>query len=85
MFIEGKPVLHLIDVASRFNAARLMTHTKSKRVWEAILKYWIMVYTGLPHTIMTDMGTQLRISLVKIAALHDIDMDTSGTEAHYSI
>ena len=61
MHIEGDYVLHLLDEATRFNAAKFVgKHVNIEKVWEAIIQFWSAVYTGMPHTIAVDEGTQHR-------------------------
>lgn len=57
MYIDGRPVLHIVDEATRFSAARSLTKISTENVWESILLRWSSVYTGLPQNIMVDEGS----------------------------
>ena len=43
------------------------------------------MYVGLSQTIIAYKGTQLSKSFAEVAAVHDIGVGSSGTEAHNSI
>ena len=56
--IEDNYVLHLVDEATRFSAAKFVgKRVTTEKVWEAIIQCWSSVYTGMPHTIAVDEGT----------------------------
>ena len=57
MYLVGKPVLHIIDEATRFSAARFLTKMSTDALWEAIVKCWSSVYTGSPYNVMVDEGS----------------------------
>ncbi|EAQ83592.1 hypothetical protein CHGG_09996 [Chaetomium globosum CBS 148.51] len=58
-YVEGnKPVLHLVDAATAFNAARFLPDVSTKYVWEALRLCWIDVYQGPPDYVVTDAGKQ---------------------------
>ena len=56
MYLDGRPVLHIVDESTRFSAARLLTKMTTDAVWEAIVMCWSSDYTGLPKCIMVDEG-----------------------------
>ena len=62
MYLDGRPVLHIVDEATRFSAARFLPKTTTDAVWEAIIMCWSSVYTGLPHYIMVDARNFARFS-----------------------
>ena len=37
MYLNGRPVLHIVDGPTRFSAARFLTQLGTDNVWEAIL------------------------------------------------
>ncbi|OXV05485.1 hypothetical protein Egran_06747, partial [Elaphomyces granulatus] len=58
MYINGSPLLHVIDEATRFQAARWLNYGISAlHVWEALRMSWIDVYLGPPDLITHDAGT----------------------------
>jgi len=39
MYINGQPLLHIIDEATRFQAARWLKYISAKATWEALHLY----------------------------------------------
>ena len=61
MHIDSDYALNLVDEATRFTTAKLVgMRVTTKKVWEIIISCWSSVYTGIPHTIAVDEGTQHR-------------------------
>lgn len=52
MYLDGKPVLHIVDSATRFSEARFLPRISTDAVWEAIVMCWSKMYTGLPQCIV---------------------------------
>lgn len=50
MYIEGSPILHLIDGATRFQAARWLQNISAKHTWDILRACWIDTYVGPPPT-----------------------------------
>jgi len=77
--INGKYILHLIDLFSRYSAACVRSSKRQEEIVDAIMKIWIS-YFGKPrkfladnggefaNTSYTDMCTSLDIELMKTAA-----------------
>ncbi|KAH6661479.1 hypothetical protein F5X68DRAFT_266345 [Plectosphaerella plurivora] len=58
-YLEGNsPVLHVVDEATSFNAARFLPSISAKATWAALRLCWIDVYQGPPDWIVTDAGKQ---------------------------
>ena len=72
MYIDGKPVLHLVDDSTRFSAARLLSSVSTESTWEANFICWATVYTGLPHTFMVDQGSEFQKTFAKLSELHEV-------------
>ena len=85
MYLDGRPVLHIVDKSTRFSAARFLTKMTTDAVWEAIVLCWSSVYTGLPQWIMVDEGAQFRNVFAELAALYDIKLEKSGIQSHNSL
>ena len=85
MYLDGKPVLHIVDEATRFSAARFLPRVSTDAVWDSIILCWSSVYTGLPHYIMVDEGSQFRKIFAELAALHDVTLEKSGVQSHHSL
>ena len=78
MYLDGRPVLHIVDEATRFSAARFLTKVSTDAVWEAIVMCWSSVYTGLLHQIVVDEGAQLHKVFADLSASHEINLEKSA-------
>ena len=54
MFINGRPVIHIVDQATHFSSAAFLKNQSSKEVWKAIQHLWNLVYLGPPDCIKVD-------------------------------
>ena len=84
-YLDGKPVLHIVDDATHFSAARFMPRVSTAAIWEALVLCWTAIYTGLPHTIMVDAGSVFRETFAEIAELHDVKTARTGVQSHNSL
>lgn len=57
MYIDGKPVLHLVDEATHYNAAQFLRKQSSTDVWKSIMRCWYRTYLGPPDFLHVDQGT----------------------------
>lgn len=57
MYLEGSPVLHVVDEGTTFQAARFLDNMSAKHTWDMLRLCWIDVYTGPPEVIVHDAGT----------------------------
>ena len=57
MYIDGDPILHFVDEATRFQAARCLNNMFAKHIWDTLRLYWIEVYIGPPDLITHDTGS----------------------------
>lgn len=62
MYIDEHPLLHVVDEATRFQAARWLTNFSSSNVWNALGTCWIDSYLGPPEIINHDAGTNFTSS-----------------------
>ena len=53
--MEGKLVLHMIDLATRFSMATVVHNKRKETIVEAVIKTWINTF-GVPERILTDNG-----------------------------
>lgn len=54
MFIEGKPILHIVDEATHFTAATWLDNSTSKEIWKSLLQCWTHIYIGPPYFLRVD-------------------------------
>ena len=57
MYIGGKPVLHVVDTATSFQAAQSLKGISTKSVWKSLCMCWINVYLGPPDFTIHNSGT----------------------------
>lgn len=87
MYLDGnKPVLHVVDTATAFNAARFMKDITAKHTWDVLRLCWIDVYQGPPDYVVTDAGrnftsTEFHQSAKDMA----INIKEVPVEAHHSV
>ncbi len=58
-FIDKAPILHVIDEATRYKAARCLDRVNCPRHGDALLLHWIDVYLGPPDVIVHDAANAL--------------------------
>lgn len=85
IYIERKPILHIVDEGTRFSAARFLPNPSTEAVWQTFLTCWASIYTGLPQKILVDQGSQFGKILKTLGALRHIEIEETGTEAHSSL
>uniref|UniRef100_A0A093UYI9 Transposon Ty1-NL2 Gag-Pol polyprotein n=1 Tax=Talaromyces marneffei PM1 TaxID=1077442 RepID=A0A093UYI9_TALMA len=86
MYINGKPVLHVVDEATRFNAAHWLDNISAKATWTTLRIMWIDMYLGPPDFIVTDAGKNFTSKEFSQNALSmNITVTTVPVEAHWSI
>ena len=56
MYIDNSPILHVVDEATRFQAARWLSNVSAKHTWDTLRLCWIDVYLGPPDYIHHDAG-----------------------------
>lgn len=57
MYIDNNPVLHVIDEATSFQAARWLSNMSAAHTWDMLRLCWIDMYIGPPDVIVHDAGT----------------------------
>lgn len=86
LYIESKPVLHIVDDSTRFQAGRWLKSISAKHVWDQLRACWIDTYLGPPDLISTDAGKQFTSREFKqYAANMGTTVKTVPVEAHHSI
>ena len=85
MYIKGDPILHIVDEGTHFSAAQFPPAVSTDSVWQALLKCWGAIYTGLPNRALLDQGSQFGQLFIDIAKIHDIKVENTGIEAHSSL
>ena len=85
-YINGKPVLHVVDEATRYQAGRWLNSISAKTVWEMLRACWIDTYLGPPDVITTDAGTNFDSNeFAQIAVNVGTKVKIVLVEAHNSV
>lgn len=85
-WLDGKPVLHVVDLGTGFSNALFLQGQSVSGVWSAFTLCWCTIYVGHPHSMCTDSGsvyTSQRWHL--LTNEHGIDLKVSGVEYHNSL
>lgn len=56
MYLNQDPVLHVVDEATRFQAARFLPSMSARDTWDALRACWIDTYVGPPDLCIHDAG-----------------------------
>jgi hypothetical protein len=86
IYIDGDPVLHVVDEATRFQAARWLRNLSAKHTWEVLRYCWMDTYTGPPDYIFHDAGKNFASREFRQYAASMATITKSvPVEAHWSI
>ena len=55
-YLNGRPVLHVVDEATKYQAARWLSSVSAAAIWQSLRLCWIDVYIGPPDIIAHDAG-----------------------------
>ena len=67
-YIDGKPILHVVDEATYYQAACWLGKTTADALQEALRLCWIDVYLGPPDLIVHDAGKNFMAKAFKANA-----------------
>lgn len=86
MYLNNRPVLHVVDVAIAFQAGRFLPSISAKETWEALRFLWIDTYQGPPDIVTHDAGTNFAsFEFRNEAKMLGIACKQIPIEAHWSI
>lgn len=57
MYIDNRPILHIVDEATHYCAAQFLRNNSSREVWKTILRCWSRIYLGPPDFLHVDQGS----------------------------
>lgn len=57
MFIYGTEILHVVDVATGFGNAAVLSGSTVEDVWSTLVNIWATVYLGYPNKLRVDSGS----------------------------
>jgi Reverse transcriptase (RNA-dependent DNA polymerase) len=83
MYIDGRPVLYVVDTGTVFGVATFLDEQSFGSVWNALLRCWSTMYVGFPMSMLTGQGSIFlsRDWKASCAALGILLWQT-GTESH---
>ena len=86
MTLSSRPVLHLVDEATAFQAATFLRDYSAKTTWAAFKRIWIDTYIGPPDFVTHDAGKNFASDEFRQnARVFDIQIQEVPVEAHHSI
>ena len=86
MFLNQRPVLHVVDRDTKFNSARFLQNETAETAWNTFREMWVSMYVGYPDIISADQGPQFRSKYWRsVTKLAGIVLKLSGVESHNAI
>lgn len=77
-------ILHVIDLATRFSAARLVTSKKAPEIARKVMEMWIAVF-GRPRKFMADNGGEFSNNLMRdVGEQLGVELTNSPAESPFS-
>jgi transposase InsO family protein len=58
MWLDGKYVLHVTDVATKYSSASFLENESAVSVWKALTLCWTTFFPGFPRIFHSDSGSQ---------------------------
>jgi hypothetical protein len=86
LYLDGKPVLQVVDSATAFGAARFLKDMSARTTWDTLHACWIDTYLGPLDMIVHDAGKNFASTEFKqLARSMAIEVKEVPVEAHNSI
>ena len=86
MFIDVKPILHVIDTTTSLQATWFLCNITVKETWNTLCLAWIDTYIGPPDTLISDASTNFTsIEFKANACIMAIKVEKVSLKAHNSI
>lgn len=86
MYIDSKPVIHIVDTATAFQAAWFLKDMSAKTTWKALKLCWIDTYFKLPDYIVHDASKNfISTEFKQNAKSLVIEIKKVPVEAHNSV
>ena len=83
-FIDQQIILHMIDHATRFSQACVITNKKKQTIVQALLDNWIAIF-GPPGKYLTDNGGEfVNDEMIQLAEKFNITLMTTAAESPWS-
>ena len=86
MYLNGKPVLQVVDSATVFEAARFLKDILARTAQDILYAYWIDTYLGPPNMVIHDAGKNFAsIEFKQLVNSMAITIKEVPVEAHNSV
>lgn len=86
MYIDNSPILHMVDEATRYQAAKWLQNVTAKYTWDALQLCSIDIYLGPPDYIYHDAGKNfVSRKFCQLATSLGSTTKSVSVEAHWSI
>ena len=86
LYLGGRPVLHVVDSATSFNAARFLKDMSARSAWDTLRMCWIDTYQGPPEFIVHDAGKNFTsMEFKQLASSMTIEVKDVPVESHNSV
>ena len=83
-FIENKPILHMIDHATRLSSCTLLNSKSAEEVFKGLMTFWLALY-GSPQKMMSDNGGEFSNHLIReLSEKFDITVHTTAAESPWA-
>ena len=84
-FIEGTPILHFIDHATRYSMACRVRNKKAETIVESVITQWIRVFGHPSKYFLTDNGGEFCNSdVTELCEKFNLELNTTAAEAAWS-
>lgn len=85
LYIDGKPVLHIVDEGTRFSAERFLLDVSTKTIFLIFLIFWAAIYTTFPHKILFHQGTAFGGMFKTAGALLHVEIEEPLANSYSSL
>ena len=83
-FLDGVPILHMIDHATRYSMASRVRNKKPETIVECVLNNWIRIF-GHPKYFLTDNGGEfINATMLELCEKFNIELKTTAAESAWS-
>ena len=78
-------IFHMIDSATKYSAAQLITNKKAETVIQAMFNSWMITYFGSPHMFLSDNGDEFdNAAFREMCEKLNVQVATTAAESPFS-
>ena len=83
-FFDGKPMLHMIDHATRLSSCTTIKSKEAAEVFKGLITFWVALY-GSPQKMLTDNGGEFSNHLIReLAEKFNVTVHTTAAESAWA-